>query len=53
MFKDGQYVYKCGTDKFTVAVVGGKVFISPEHPVFVKTSDIFNPANYKEVKENG
>lgn len=46
-FKDGKYKHSSG---FTIIVMNGEIMLSPDHPVSVRLSDLFNSSKWEEVK---
>ena len=46
-FKDGKYKHSSG---FTIIVMGGEIMLSPDHPLSVRLSDLFNSSKWEEVK---
>ena len=51
IFKEGLFKHKSG---FTVRVdEHGNVFVSPDHKLTYRTSEIFDAKNWEEVKEDG
>lgn len=46
-FKDGIYHHESG---FTVMVNNGVVMLSPNHPLSIRLSELFDTSKWKEVK---
>lgn len=46
-FKDGTYQHTSG---FTVMVQNGAVMLSPNHPMSMRLSELFDTTKWKEVK---
>ena len=46
-FKDGVYVHETG---FTVMVKVGMIMLSPNHPLSLRLSELFDYSKWKEVK---
>ena len=46
-FKDGVYQHETG---FTVMVMNGAVMLSPNHPLSMRLSELFDMKKWKEVK---
>ena len=47
-YKDGVYQHESG---FTVMVMNGTVMLSPNHPLSIRLSELFDSKKWKEVKE--
>lgn len=45
-FKDGTYKHECG---FIITIVYGTVMISPNHPLSLRLSELFDTTKWKEV----
>lgn len=45
-FKDGTYKHEAG---FTIMVVSGITMISPDHPLSLRLSEIFDPNKWLEI----
>lgn len=46
-FKDGTYQHTSG---FTIMVQNGVVMLSPNHPMSLRLSELFDTTKWKEVK---
>lgn len=46
-FKDGTYEHESG---FTIMVIGGKIMLSPNHPLSLRLSEMFDNTKWKEVR---
>lgn len=46
-FKDGVYTHEFG---FTVMVKDGVIMLSPNHPLSLRLSELFDSKKWKEVK---
>lgn len=46
-FKDGTYKHDNG---FVVTVVSGVIMISPNHPLSIRLSELFDAEKWKEMK---
>ena len=47
-FKDGTYEHESG---FTIMVIDGKIMLSPNHPLSLKLSEMFDTTKWKEVSK--
>lgn len=45
-FKDGTYKHECG---FIITIVSGTVMITPNHPLSLRLSELFDTTKWKEV----
>lgn len=46
-FKDGTYIHETG---FTLMVKDGMIMLSPNHPLSLRLSELFDSGKWKEVK---
>lgn len=48
-FKNGKYKHENG---FTIIVSNNEVLVSPNHPLTLRISELFDASKWKEVLEN-
>lgn len=46
MFKDGTYKHKSG---FVIVVTNGEIMLSPNHPLSMRLSELFNVDSWERV----
>lgn len=49
MFKDGKYRHENG---FIVTIIDGEIYMSPNHPLSLRLSDIFDMSKWEEIEND-